>query len=434
MKSYAKTLNLHRFIFVLSINLFMLSTVNAQAPLDPQLIPFQSGFSNAVAVRNANDGSNRMFVVEQGGRIRIIKNGSTLATPFLNIDPLTNGGGEQGLLGLAFHPDYATNGFFFVNYTNNSGDTVIARYTVSAADPDVADPNSRLNIISIDQDFSNHNGGDLHFSPADGYLYIGMGDGGSGSDPCNRGQTKSPGSLDNTGPCAADSNFTGNEDSRALLGSMIRIDVNNPGANVSNACGEGLNYGIPADNPFSGVSTDCGEIWAWGLRNPFRFGFDRDTGDLFIGDVGQNTREEVDFQPATSTGGENYGWVCREGFIQTPGQGCTAAGAVDPIIDYPTGGSPFTCSVIGGVPYRGPETTWQGTYIYGDFCSGLLYWSEQVGGVWSGFATLADAGSSIRGFGEDEAGNLFYVTSNSVVQISDANFDDDIIFINGFED
>ncbi len=429
MKSNISILNLRFYIFTISISLLMLPSVNAQAPLDPELITFQSGFSDAVAVRNANDGSNRMFVVEQGGRIKIIKNGTTLATPFLDIDPLTNGGGEQGLLGLAFHPNYVSNGFFFVNYTNTSGDTVIARYTVSAADPDVADPNSRLNIISIDQDFSNHNGGDIHFSPADGYLYIGMGDGGSGNDPCDRGQTKSPDSLNNTGSCAADNSFTGNDDSRALLGSMIRIDIDNPGTNVSNACGEGLNYGIPADNPFSAVSTDCGEIWAWGLRNPYRFGFDRDTGDLFIGDVGQNAREEVDFQPATSAGGENYGWVCREGLIQTPGQSCTAVGAVDPIIDYAIG-----CSVIGGFPYRGPETTWQGTYIYADFCTGDLYWSVQDNGTWSGFAELDETFTNVRGFGEDEAGNLYYVSSSQVVQISDANFDDDIIFINGFED
>jgi len=344
--------------------------------LDPELNTFQSEFSSAVAVRHAGDGSGRLFVVEQGGRIKIIKNGSSLATPFLNIDPLTNGGGEQGLLGLAFHPNYAVNGFFYVYYTNTSGDTIVARYSVSAGNPDVADAGSALKIISIDQDFGNHNGGDIHFSPLDGYLYIGLGDGGDGNDPCDRSQTIDPDDIVtgnvNFVNCDVDGSFLGqggNADSLALLGAMLRIDVDNPGTNVGDACGEGLNYGIPADNPFSDADNDCGEIWAWGLRNPYRWGFDRDTGDLYMGDVGQGSREEVSYQPASSNGGENYGWVCREGFIANPSVTCTAPGAVDPIIDYVSSGR---CSVIGGFPYRGPENTWQGTYIYG--C--LLYTSD----------------------------------------------------------
>ncbi len=411
-----------------------------QAPLDPVFSTIDSGFSNAVAVRHAGDGSGRLFVVEQGGRIKIIENGNTLATPFLNIDPLTNGGGEQGLLGLAFHPSYATNGFFYIYYTNLSGDTVIARYSVSAGDPDIADDTSSLKIISIDQDFSNHNGGDLHFSPADGYLYIGLGDGGDGFDPCLRGQTIDPDDIitgtSNGENCNVDTSFTnqgGNPDSLALLGTMLRIDVDNSGMNVVDACGEGVNYSIPADNPFSSgvINSECGEIWAWGLRNPYRWGFDRDTGDMYTGDVGQGAREEVNFQPATSTGGENYGWRCREGFIATPGiSNCTAPNHVDPIIDYVSSGR---CSVIGGFPYRGGENTWQGTYIYGDFCTGEIFWSVNDNGSWNQASVLEVRPHNVRGFGEGEDGNLYYVSSSTVYEINDGNFED-LIYENGFEE
>lgn len=426
-----------RTIFITTLMSFSLAQAGDPPPLDPELNLFQAGFSNAVAVRHAGDGSGRLFVVEQGGLIKIIKDGVTLATPFLDIDALTNGGGEQGLLGLAFHPNYATNGFFYVYYTNTSGDTIVARYTVSAGDADVADDNSALKIISVDQDFSNHNGGDIHFSPSDGYLYIGLGDGGDGNDPCDRGQTMDPDDIvtgnANGRNCDVDSAFLtqgGNANSLALLGTMLRIDVDNPGSNVSDACGEGINYGIPANNPFSDGNNDCGEIWAWGLRNPYRWGFDRDTGDLYIGDVGQGSREEVDFQAATSVGGENYGWVCREGFIPNPSVSCTAPGAVDPIIDYVSTGR---CSVIGGFPYRGPETTWQGTYIYSDFCTGELFWTQHDGVNWVPFTVLTDTFTNVRGFGEDEDGRLFYVTSNQIVEINDANFDSDLIFADDFE-
>jgi hypothetical protein len=418
--------NTGQFIFV-AIMLFSVTTF--AAPLNPILTEIENGFTDAVAVRNANDGSNRLFVVEQTGRIIIVKNGQKLPTPFLNISALTSGSGEQGLLGLAFHPNYTSNGYFFINYTDNNGDTIIRRYTVDSLNPDIADTSTATDILSIDQDFSNHNGGDIHFSPMDGYLYIGMGDGGSGNDPCNRSQTIDPDDLNNNSSCQVDNNFNGEADSRALLGAMLRIDVDNPGQNVGDACGEGVNYGIPADNPFSDANNDCGEIWAWGLRNPFRFGFDRLNGDLFIGDVGQGAREEVDYQPATSIGGENYGWNCREGFISTPGTNCTVANAVDPIIDYVSSGR---CSVIGGFPYRGTESTWTGTYIYADFCTGEIFWSERLNGVWSDLDVLADTFTNVRGFGEDEAGNLYYLSGSELVQISDQDFVD-LIFENGFE-
>jgi hypothetical protein len=372
-------------------------------------------------------------VIEQTGKIIIVKNGQKLATPFLDISSLTTSSGEQGLLGLAFHPNYSTNGYFYINYTNNNGDTIIRRYEVSSGNPDIADTGSATKIISIDQDFGNHNGGDIHFSPNDGYLYIGMGDGGDGNDPCNRGQTRDPDDIVDTGSCAVDASFTGqggNPYSRALLGAMLRIDVDNPGVNVSDACGEGLNYGIPASNPFSDANNDCGEIWAWGLRNPYRWGFDRLNGDLFIGDVGQGTREEVDYQPGTSNGGENYGWVCREGFIANPSVSCSVPNAVDPIVDYDS--FPQRCSVIGGFPYRGPESTWVGTYIYADFCTGELFWSERQSGVWSDLEILLDTPSNIRGFGEDEFGNLYFTSNDELIQIADQDFVD-LIFADGFE-
>jgi hypothetical protein len=217
-----------------------------------------------VDLKHAGEGSGRLFVVEQAGRIRIIQNGELLPDSFLDIEPLVNSrGNEQGLLGLAFHPDYANNGLFFVNYTDVNGDTVVARYSVSADDPDRADPASAKIILQVDQPFANHNGGDLVFGP-DGYLYIGLGDGGSAGDPQGNGQ-----------------NLT------ALLGKMLRIDVDN-----------GDPYAIPPDNPFLGRSEVRPEIWAYGLRNPWRYSFDRATGDLYIADVGQNALEEINFQPA----------------------------------------------------------------------------------------------------------------------------------------
>lgn len=401
-------------------------------PLDPVLTVHESGFSSPVAVRNAGDGSNRLFVVQQGGLIRTIDaSGNTLPMPFLDIDDLTNGGGERGLLGLAFHPNYGSNSLFYVNYTNLAGDTTIAAYTDNG-DPNVPVTGAGTILLTIDQDFSNHNGGDLHFG-LDGYLYIGMGDGGDGNDPCNRGQTIDPADLNNTGSCAPGGSFGGNDDSRALLGALLRIDVDNPGVNTSDACGEGVNYGIPADNPFTGVGDGaCDEIYAWGLRNPYRFTVDRQTGDLFIGDVGQGAREEVSFLSATSGGGENFGWRCREGFIATPGISCTAPGAVDPILDYPSTGN--RCSVVSGYRYRGPEFTWTGTYLYADYCSGDIYYSVFNGG-WSAFDTLISTFTNVTGFGEDEAGNMYLTNFNGeVVRISDGNFDSvNFIFDDGFE-
>jgi glucose/arabinose dehydrogenase len=245
-----------------------------------------SGLSTSVWLGAPPNDLERLFIVERRGLIQIFKDGQVLPTPFLDVDALTNGAGERGLLGMAFHPDYASNGRFFINYTTLSGDTRVVEYRVSA-DPDVADPMPRKTIFAAVQPFSNHNGGNLAFGP-DGKLYIGTGDGGSANDPGNRAQNGS-----------------------SNLGKMIRLDVDIP------------RPFIPADNPFVGNPQVNDEIWALGLRNPWRYTFDRATGDLYIADVGQGSREEISFQPASSLGGENYGWRCMEGTACTGLSGCT---------------------------------------------------------------------------------------------------------------
>ena len=304
--------------------------------------------------------------------------GTVLPTPFLNIDPIVgSGGNEQGLLGLAFHPNYASNGYFYVNYTNNSGDTRVSRFSVTA-NPDVADPSSELVIYAFNQDFSNHNGGDLSFGPADGFLYIGTGDGGSGGDPNNRAQN----------PLNAQ-------------GKMIRIDVDNPAL--------GSNYGIPATNPFVGDNTVLPEIWALGLRNPWRFSFDRLTHDMYIGDVGQGAWEEIDFQPASSAGGENYGWRCYEGNNSFNTSGCGPVGNYTfPIHEYESN-FPEGCSITGGYVYRGSTyPNLYGKYIYVDYCAGNFWYLEPDGnGGWNNVFLTNEANFEFSTFGEDQDGELY---------------------------
>jgi len=412
--------------------LFLLAPAcQAQLPPDLFLQPVASGLSSPVAARHAGDGTGRLFIVQQEGQIFIKRGAQVLPVPFLDISGIVNCCGERGLLGLAFHPDYANNGYFFVNYTNAQGDTVVSRYQVSAGNPDVADPNSALVILTVDQDFSNHNGGNLLFGP-DGYLYIGMGDGGSGGDPCNRAQTLDPANLDNSGSCSADGNFVGDPDSRALLGKMLRIDVDNPGVNTDGVCAEGTNYGIPPDNPFETTGdTRCSETWAWGLRNPWRWSFDRVTGDLFIGDVGQGAVEEIDFQPASSTGGEHYGWSCMEGDQVYNSGRCLAGVTLTPPILTEThaGGN---CAITGGYRYRGPVSALNGLYFYGDYCSGKIWYASESGGNWSrqewnhGEASLQ---FNLGSFGEDESGEVYAVSlAGALFRITT-----DGIFAHGFE-
>lgn len=378
-----------------------------------------SGFNNPVAIANADD--NRLFIVEQSGVIRIIDtNSSIVSTPFLDITDRVDDGGEQGLLGLAFDPDYANNGYFYVNYNyctisscdNGSSATTtlftrVSRFSVTA-DPYVADPNSEVNFLEIQQPYGNHNGGDLAFGP-DGYLYIGMGDGGSGGDPEMRAQ---------------------NEEN--LLGAMLRIDVSAQAGTVPD-CGTVVGggtppYTIPTNNPYvADADNKCDEIWSIGLRNPWRFSFDAETGDLFIGDVGQSAREEVDFQPANSTGGENYGWGCREGFIAYGGNSgkfpCNDSGIVatmiDPIFDY---NRTIGRTVSGGYVYRGsdyPELV--GTYIVGDYILSNFWTLEYNDPNWdqTGPFTLGVNNPSTFGEGCD---NELYVASygGTIYQIGTA--------------
>ncbi len=349
---------------------------SAVAPsVSPQiaLVPRFSGLAAPLGITHAGDNTGNLYVAEQAGRIRLIDNGALLAAPFLDILPRVLSGGERGLLGLAFPPGYATTGRFYVNYTRiPDGYTVIARYQ-RIANTNIADPNSEVILLTIPQPFANHNGGQLAFGP-DGFLYIGMGDGGSAGDPQNNAQN------DNS-----------------LLGKILRIDVES----VPNP---GLLYAIPSNNPFVATPGARGEIWALGLRNPWRFSFDRQTGDLYIADVGQDSFEEVDFQPAGSAGGQNYGWRIMEGGHCYGAPGCSQAGLTLPVAEYDHGQG---CSITGGFVYRGQAyPRLQGVYLYADFCSGRFWGLKNDNTVWRNELLLAEP-HSISSFGEDEAGNLY---------------------------
>jgi glucose/arabinose dehydrogenase len=324
------------------------------------------GFVRPVTITHAGDGSGRLFVVEQGGTIKVLRNGLVSPNPFLNItSQVTPTGGEQGLLGLAFPPGFALRNSFYINYTNRTGigNTVVARFGLTS-DPDRADPASRAELLTISQPFANHNGGQLAFGP-DGLLYIGSGDGGSGGDPFGNGQSRT-----------------------ALLGKILRLDVL-AGANP---------YTIPAGNPFGN------EIWALGLRNPWRFSFDRLTGDLYLADVGQDLVEEIDFQPAGSGAGANYGWNVMEGSRCFAAPACSSVGLTLPVAEYLHGSG--DCSVTGGYVYRGSIAALRGIYFYGDFCSGRIWGLRRNGADWEN-RLLSDTALSISTFGEDEAGELY---------------------------
>lgn len=319
----------------------------------------------------------RLFVVEQRGTIQVVENGRLNDTPFLDIqDRVGSNANEQGLFSVAFHPNYAQNGFFFVDYTDNNGDTVIARYQVDANNPNQALANSEVLLLQIPQPYENHNGGQLQFGP-DGYLYIGMGDGGSGGDPEGRGQN-----------------------GLVLLGKILRLDVDNGNHDVA--------YAIPSTNPFVGQSSFRSEIWAYGLRNPWRFSFDRLTGDLYIADVGQGDWEEVDFQPAGSVGGENYGWNRMEASHCFEARACNQNNLVLPIAEYShnEGG----CSVTGGYVYRGEQfpTLW-GHYFFADYCTATIWALTPANdGTWD-MQAVYQADGLISSFGEDAHGELYVI-------------------------
>ena len=352
------------------------ATVAVVAQANPALELVASGLSSPVYVTAPPGDAQRIFVVELTGTIKIIKNAVLLETPFLDLQSVVSTGGEQGLFSMAFHPNYAQNGEFFVDYTDSNGDTRVDRYRASS-DPDVADAGSVELIITAAQPFSNHNGGQLDFGP-DGMLYIALGDGGSGGDPLGNGQ-----------------------DLSTLLGTILRIDVDG-----------GTPFAIPGDNPFVGDPAARDEIWAYGLRNPWRFAFDRETRDLYIADVGQSSLEEVNVQPAASGGGENYGWNIMEGSACfSPSSGCDQTGLVLPTLEYShTDG----CSITGGYVYRGTAIpVLAGHYLYADFCAGWVKSFRFEGGQavdlrdWSGDLS---PGVQVASFGQDAQGKLYIMT------------------------
>lgn len=353
----------------LAAALLAAASLASAAPVN--LRPVVEGLERPVTVAHAGDGSGRLFIVQQGGEILVFDGSRLLSVPFLDLSSVVSSGNEQGLLGLAFHPSYETNGYFYVNLTDLAGDTLILRFTVSA-DPNIADPASVVPLLAVDQPFANHNGGQLAFGP-DGRLWIGLGDGGSAGDPGNRAQSGT-----------------------TLLGKILRIDVD-----------QGVPYGIPEDNPFVSDPAVLDEIWALGLRNPWRFSFDRLTSDLFIADVGQNAWEEVNFEPVTSGGGRNYGWRRMEGtHCFNPASNCNNGSLTLPILEY---SHSLGCSITGGYRYRGTEMPERfGTYFYGDFCSGRIWGATEnvEAGTWSS-TELLDSDISISTFGEDERGELY---------------------------
>lgn len=343
----------------------------ASAQQTIQLIPVAQGLNSPIFARGAGDGSNRFFIVEQPGRILVMLPGaaSPQPTPFLDIVAKVGSGGERGLLGLAFHPQYSSNRRFFVNYTRRSdGATVISEFAASSTNPNIADTTEKV-LLTIPQPFSNHNGGMIDFGP-DGYLYIGMGDGGSANDPGDRSQ-----------------------DVNSLLGKMLRIDVDTPNGNTP--------YSSPSTNPFFGATPGADEIYATGLRNPWRWSFDRQTGQLYAGDVGQGQREEV----SLVTLGGNYGWRVLEG-TRCTGLGpaaCSTPGFIAPLIEYDH--SSNRCSVTGGYVYRGTKGTLPvGSYLFGDYCTGEIFiWNNGM------MSTLRDTSFFISSFAEDDGGELYVI-------------------------
>ncbi|MBP9708306.1 MAG: PQQ-dependent sugar dehydrogenase [Oligoflexales bacterium] len=375
---------LNRFVFIIAM-------ASCQSPSTPEIVSSSkkqtvdptltnigletvvSGLTKPLAIVHAND--ERLFIVEQAGKILVFENGALRATPFLDIrDRVGSSGNEQGLLGLAFHPEYkvgeSSKPHFWVNYTDKQGNTRISRFSVSSNDQNIADPTSEINYLKINQPFANHNGGVILFGP-DGHLYVGTGDGGSANDPQGNGQNLN-----------------------TLLGKILRLDVDS----------QADKYSIPTDNPFINKANHKPEIWSYGLRNPWRMSFDRSTGDLYIADVGQNKFEEINFQSATSKGGENYGWKIVEGPECFMNPNCNKANLVPPIAFYDRRGG---CSVTGGYVYRGTElTNLNGSYFYGDFCQGTIWQLKKVSGRWRSSIALQNAGQ-ISSFGEDHKGELY---------------------------
>jgi glucose/arabinose dehydrogenase len=353
-----------------------------------KLVPVATGLSQPVFATSPNDGTHRLFIVQKTGSIRILRNGTLLSASFLNISASVSKGGEQGLLGLAFSPSFKTNRRYYIDYTDVNGNTVVREYRASATNPNATEAHSGRTILRITQPYANHNGGMIAFGP-DGDLYIGMGDGGSGGDPGNRAQSTS-----------------------TLLGKILRIDVN--GTSSTKA------YRIPSTNPYVGRA-GLDEIWQRGVRNPWRFSFDKATGNLWIGDVGQNRYEEVDRAIRTSTGagrGFNWGWRRMEGFhCYNPATGCSISGLRSPLLEY-SHSTNGRCAITGGYVYRGTAIpSLAGWYVFGDYCSGEVLAVSNVAASRPTPITLFGTGSGrlVSSFGQDWAGELYLCDLNGTV-------------------
>jgi len=391
------------------------AAVSNAAPqaLDLALVAFATGFDDPLGVTNAGSGDDRLFVVEQGGVIKIVHpDGTVLPTPFLDISGrVDSSSNEEGLLGLTFHPDYASNGYFYLNYTHTSFNirrTRISRFSVSD-DPNVADPDSESILLTVRQPQANHNAGDIHFGP-DGYLYVPLGDGGGAGDTGNNAQNLS-----------------------LLLGKIARIDVDSGSGSAPDCQGGGTgNYTIPPTNPLvDGAGGTCDEIWAIGLRNPWRSSFDRLTGDLYIGDVGQNDWEEINYQPVNAGGGENYGWRCYEGDHAFNTDGCgPMINYTFPIFEYNQ--TDNGCTVIGGYVYRGSQyPAMYGHYLLADYCSGNFWDLAPDGGGWQATKHTNLSGFGYVAFGEDASGELYVVniSSNTLYRLQENTLFDHPLFL-----
>jgi glucose/arabinose dehydrogenase len=353
-------------------------TVTGGGTAAPALLPITTSLTSPVFAAAPPGDASRLFVVEQRGTIRVLRNDTLLPSPFLDIQALVSGGDEQGLLSMAFHPTYAANGYVYVSYTDVAGTSKVVRYRVSG--PETANPSSAFPVLSVDQPYANHNGGLISFGP-DGKLYVGLGDGGSGGDPHGHGQNVA-----------------------TLLGSMLRLDVD-----------AGSPYAVPPDNPFVGRTGARGEIWMYGLRNPWRFSFDRALGDFYVGDVGQAAREEVDVVPAPITGGLNFGWNIMEGMSCYNAATCSTTGLTLPVVEYPhTQG----CSITGGYVYRGSDVPQlQGRYLYADYCAGWVRSFTYVGGQVVEASEWPDLspGPGVTSFAEDARGEVYIMTRAGVL-------------------
>jgi glucose/arabinose dehydrogenase len=437
---------MNRLGWIAGLLLFTTSAL-AQLPADIELnviVDTGAGLSSPVAVRSPNDGSGRLFVVEQGGTIKVFdRSGNALSSSYLTLSVTCCG--EQGLLGLAFDPDFASNGTFYITYTAPSTDPelgaqpdqVLRRYVATNSAANVFAGSSQV-VLRVPDLYTNHNGGNILFG-GDNDLYWGMGDGGSGGDPNGFAQCLWK-KTDDATPANCGTVPNGRV-AYYLLGKIMRLDVRHTTASASaNMCGassgQPAQYAIPSDNPYATTANHCAEIWDYGLRNPFRYSFDRQTHDLIIGDVGQNLYEEVDYEAYGSGGGRNYGWRLCEGrhYYSPSGSGTTCpttTSTVAPVIE--AAHSLGFCALIGGYVYRGPSQSLRGTYFYSDNCSGDIYYAVPGGSAWDGGNGAITAtglnGGSVSSFGEDADGNLYVVDLNGrILQLGT-----DTIFVDGFD-